>query len=158
MVGPAQKLPLFGKRKMPLNKRVKILVRNKEIRTFLQRLQRTVHGSGCAALYRIFIEQTLKLSYIVTSEQLFLKVPYLEILREVFFLIRRPAAVEGIGVHKGVYRKKREMERAARLRDPDCLVNCPVHVFRSKQMIHGAENKGHIKGVIVKQTKVSSLA
>lgn len=104
--------------KMPLNKRIKILVRNKEIRTFLQRLQRTVHGSGCDALYRFFIEQTLKLAYIVTGEQLFLKVPYLEILREVFFLIRRPAAVEGIGVHKGVYRKKREMERAARLRDP----------------------------------------
>ncbi len=75
---------------------IKILVRNKEIRTFLQRLQRTVHGSGCDALYRFFIEQTLKLAYIVTGEQLFLKVPYLEILREVFFLIRRPAAVEGI--------------------------------------------------------------
>ena len=79
MVGPAQKLPLFGNRKMPLNKRVKILVRNKEIRTFLQRLQRTVHGSGCDALYRFFIEQTLKLAYIVTGEQLFLKVPYLDI-------------------------------------------------------------------------------
>lgn len=35
-------------------------------------------AGGCDALYRFFIEQTLKLAYIVTGEQLFLKVPYLE--------------------------------------------------------------------------------